>query len=71
MFLLTSGLACVHHASSSCSPCFTYSPLLKEQHSRRTRRLEHSARKMRKHLEKGIKNPDSSKSPIEELSVDE
>jgi len=29
-----------HQSSSSAKPAFTYSPLLKEQHSRRRRRLE-------------------------------
>lgn len=37
---ITSSVSQKHQCSSSSSPAFTYSPLLNEQHSRRSRRLQ-------------------------------
>jgi hypothetical protein len=40
---ITSSVSQKHQCSSSSSPAFTYSPLLNEQHSRRSRRLQSKA----------------------------
>lgn len=39
---LTLSFALKHQCSNSCKPAFTYSPLLNEQHSRRSSKLQNS-----------------------------
>jgi hypothetical protein len=39
IFEITLSVALRHHSSNSCKPAFKYSPLLKEQHSRRSNKL--------------------------------
>jgi hypothetical protein len=47
IFEITLSVALRHHSSNSCKPAFKYSPLLKEQHSRRSNKLRNHKYKIK------------------------